>query len=432
MKLRDHLNKGVWAAADKAILLIYGVATIFVVILVLPETEYAAFAEWQSIFLIICVLSDSIFLQPMVKFASEHEAEVEQVLAASFNLYSLVMVVFGSFFALTHGYFEQLYHSSELGLMLLWMPAALVLNIFRGIGIRFLQVDYRIKQIFWVDLSYYGTMIFLTLLMNALGRFHTALDFLEINVVGGIFSSIVAFYFGRAGFRAMPLFHVPKGEYRKLLSFAKFQAGTSAMMTLQQWADVLIIGVYAPAYVAMYAAAKTLYRGFDAVREGATLLIVPVVSRMHAAGEKEQLSELVEKMLFLAFAALVPISLLLVIGAAPLLGIIYKGKFEGIQPVFQVLVLTGFILPLAFVATNVLIAVGKVKGLFYSVATATVVFFALSRILVPEMQAVGGALAVMISTAVMGILAFISMRRELSVTARGVIGQVKSVRSMAK
>ena len=99
MNLREHLNTGIWAIADKALLLLYGFAIIIVVIGVLPESEWGAFSLFQSIFLIICVLSDSIFLQPMVKFASEHEAEVSEILAASFNLYVLVMMLTGAGFA---------------------------------------------------------------------------------------------------------------------------------------------------------------------------------------------------------------------------------------------------------------------------------------------------------------------------------------------
>lgn len=413
----------------------YGFAVIVVVIYVLPETEYAAFALFQSVFLIICVLSDSIFLQPMVKFASEHEAEVEQVLAASFNLYTVVMLVCGIGFALASAPIADLYHSPALGTMLLWLPAALILNIFRGIGIRLLQVSYRIKQIFWIDLAYYGSIIFLTVLFHSLGSFKTGMDFLKFNIIGGVISSTVAIYYGWASFRAMPLLHVPRGEYGKLLTFAKFQAGTSILQTLQQWADVLIVGIYTPPsislyQVALYSAAKTLYRVFDAVREGATLLIVPVASRMHTAGEKDKLSELVEKMLFVAFAVMVPVSLVLALGAEPLMKLFkYHDKFPGIEPVFEVLILSGFILPLVLVSTNVLIGIGRVKGLFFAMLVATLVFFVLNRLLVPDMHSVGAALAVLISTGIMGILTFIDMRRELSISARGVARSIKNLKS---
>jgi len=83
MKLSEHLDKGIWTIADKSLLLIYGFGVIVLVVNVLPREEWGAFYIFQSIFLIICVLSDSIFLQPMVKFGSEHEAEVGEVLAGS-------------------------------------------------------------------------------------------------------------------------------------------------------------------------------------------------------------------------------------------------------------------------------------------------------------------------------------------------------------
>ncbi len=425
MQLRQHLTTGIWAAADKGLIFLNGFTILLVVIAVLPPSEWAAFSLFQSIFLIICVLSDSIFLQPMVKFASEHEAEVSEILAASFNLYAFVMLFFGIGFAAFADASAKLFASPELGTMLGWLPLILVLNIFRNVGIRYLQISYRISHIFWVDLAFFGSITLMTILANSLGLFHTAMDFVIINLFGAAISSLVAILFARKAFFKMRLLKVPRNEYGKLLSFAKFQAGTSALLTIQQWADVLIVGVYAPTYVALYSAAKTLYRFFDAVREGATLLIVPIASRLHTSGDGKKLSELVEKMLFLAFAALVPISLTLALGSDVLMNIFYKGKFPGIAQVFQILILTGFTLPLALVATNVLIGVGRVKGLFLSVLGGTIIFYGLGRILTPTLNATGMALAVLVSTTAIGIFAFIAMRRELSISAKGILRGIR-------
>jgi hypothetical protein len=46
------------------------------------------------------------------------------------------------------------------------------------------------------------------------------------------------------------------------------------------------------------------------------------------------------------------------------------------------------------------------------------------------MQSTGAALAVLASTGVMGILTFFDMRRELSISARGVARQAKDVRKL--
>lgn len=430
MQLREHLDKGVWTVADKSLLLLYGFAVILVVVGVLPENEWGVFNLFQPIFIIICFIADSIFLQPMVKFASEHKAEVPEILGASFILYVGSMTLGALLCWGMTNFLADFLNSDQLRQLLPLMPLLLAANIFRNVGIRYLQITYRIRAIFWVDFAFFGSIVALTIAATALGKFHSAYDFLLINLAGGVFSSITAIIFARNGFRTMPLFNVPREEYGKLLSFAKYQAGTSIMQTLQQWADYLVVGIYhSPREVGLYAAAKTLYRLFDAVREGATLLIVPITSRLFSEGDKEKLSNLVEKLLFLAFGVLVPIALVLSVGSDQLMDLFYKDKFPGISEVFRILILTGTILPLMLVSTNVLIGMGHAKGLFFSFLGGTIIFFVLNRVLIPDLASTGAALSVLISTAAIGIFSFISMRRQLDVSFRGVAGNVRRVRS---
>src|SRR5579884_1448456 len=239
MKLSEHLDKGIWTVADKTLLLLYGFGVIVLVVNALPRSEWGAFSLFQSIFLILCVLADSIFLQPMVKFATEHEAEVPQVLAGGFNLYTITMLATGIIVAVFSSSFESIFRSPELAAMLPLLPVLIALSIARNVGIRYLQIDLRIDAIFWVDLAFFGSILLITVLANALGLFHTAMDFLYLNIIGGTLSSIVALFFcGRAFFR-MPVFRVPRHEYVRMFAFAKYQAGTSALLTLQQWSDVL-------------------------------------------------------------------------------------------------------------------------------------------------------------------------------------------------
>src|SRR5580704_6353697 len=114
MKLSEHLDKGIWTIADKSLLLIYGFGVIVLVMNVLPRDEWGAFYLYQSIFLILCVLADSIFLQPMVKFAAEHEAEVAEVLAGSFNLYTVSMLVSGAIVGSLATTFGTIFTSPQL------------------------------------------------------------------------------------------------------------------------------------------------------------------------------------------------------------------------------------------------------------------------------------------------------------------------------
>ncbi len=433
MNLSEHLNSGIWTVADKVLLLLYGFGVIILVANVLPPEEFGAFSLFQSIFLILGVLADSIFLQPMVKFASEHEAEVPEVLAGSFNLYVSSMLVSGFIFA---GFAETLgtmFRSPELTRMMPLLTVFIALTIFRNVGIRYQQIFLRINAIFWIDLAFFGPVLILTVLANALGMFHTAMDFLILNLIGGGLSSIVAIGFCARAFRTMPLFRVPRQEYSRMMSFARYQAGTSALLTLQQWADVLIVGLYyTPSEVAVYTAAKNMYRFLDAVREGATLLVVPLTSKLYTQGDFKGLSNLIEKMLFISFAALVPLSLVLALGAYPLLHILYKGQYDAAVTVFQILILTGFTLPLALVGTNALIGMGKARSLFMATLGAVATFFVASYFLVPYMASRGAALAVFISMTVLAILQFFAMRQEVQLSARGIMGRASDARRFVK
>ncbi|HET6513374.1 MAG TPA: oligosaccharide flippase family protein [Candidatus Kapabacteria bacterium] len=433
MQLRDHLDKGIWAIADKVLLLLYGFAVIIVVVNVLPEKEWGVFSIYQSIFLILSVLADSIFLQPMVKFASEHEAEVDHTLAASFNLYSVAMMVTGISIAFFAGPISEVFKSPELYEMLPFLPLLIFLSIFRSVGIRYLQVYYRINSIFWVDLSFFGSIIVVTVLGTAFGLFHSAFDFMIANIIGAAISSATTIAFCAKAFRRMPIFSVPAHEYSRLYSFAKYQAGTSALLTLQQWSDTLLVGAfYTPHEAGIYSAAKNLYRFIDAVREGATLLVVPVSSRLYTEGNFMALRALVEKLLFISFAALIPISIGFAIFAEPIMSIVYRGKYEGVASVFQVLILAGFTLPLSLISTNVLIGMGKTKSLFLATLGAVIIFFILSLIFVPPMASMGAALAVFISMTVLALLTFFAMRKEVDVSTSGILSRASNVKQFVR
>ncbi len=429
MKLSEHLDKGIWTVADKTLLLLYGFGVIILVVNFLPKPEWGAFSLFQSIFLIVCVLADSIFLQPMVKFATEHEAEVPIVLAGGFNLYTTTMLITGFIIAACAPGFAAIFTSPELGTMLKFLPLFLALSIFRNVGIRYLQIDLRINAIFWVDLAFFGSILTLTVLAGALGLFHAATDFMYLNIIGAAISSLVAICFCSKALFSMPLFRVPRNEYGRMLSFAKFQAGTSALLTLQQGSDVLMVGLfYNPSEVAVYSAAKNIYRFLDAVREGATLLVVPMTSKLYTQRDFKGLSTLIEQLLFGAFALLVPISFVLAVGAPLIFSILYKGQYDAGAVVFQIMIVSGFSLPLALIGTNALIGMGKAKDLFLATLGAVTIFFIASYFLVPRMASRGEALAVFISMTVLAFLQFFAMKKELELSSKGIWKRVHDAR----
>ena len=71
---------------------------------------------------------------------------------------------------------------------------------------------------------------------------------------------------------------------------------------------------------------------------------------------------------------------------------------------------------------------GKVKGLFFATLAAVATFFATSYLFVPRLASRGEALAVLISYTVLALLQFFTMRRDLDLSARGILGRAKDAR----
>lgn len=433
MKLSEHLDKGIWTIADKALLLLYGFGVIIVVVNVLPKEEWGAWSLYQSIFLILSVLADSIFLQPMVKFGSEHEAEVHEVLAAGFNLYSIAMIAASVTLWLYGPEIGSLFASKEVSRMLPLLPIWVLASILRNVGIRYLQIDLRISSIFWVDLGFFGSILILTVMANALGMLHTAADFLYLNIAGGIISSIITLWFCARAFLKMPIFTVPRHEYARMMSFVKFHAGTSALLTIQQWSDVLVVGYFFGLKEAgIYNAAKVIFRFLDAVREGATLLVVPLTSRLFSEKNYDALAALLEKLLFIGFAVLVPVSLVLALGSWTLFHFVYKAQYDAASPVFQILILSGFTMPLSLVGTNALIGMGRAKSLFFVTVVSTAIFFGLSYLLTPALASKGQALAVFGALTSLSVLQFFAMRSGLDLSAAGIMRRASDARRFVR
>jgi O-antigen/teichoic acid export membrane protein len=160
--------------------------------------------------------------------------------------------------------------------------------------------------------------------------------------------------------------------------------------------------------------------------------VVPVTSKLYTQRDFAGLSALLEKLLFVAFAALVPISFVLALGANIIFHILYKGQYDAGATVFQIMILSGFTLPLSLIGTNALIGMGKAKSLFLATIGAVATFFAASYLLTPLMASRGEALAVFISMTVLAFLQFFAMRSEIDLSARGIMRRAGEARQFVR
>jgi hypothetical protein len=181
----------IWAAADKALPMIYGVSLILIPLRIWPKEQWEIWTIFQMIFMVISMLGDFFVLQPMVKIASEHDHDSRPVITAAsvlYTVFSIVLAVPVVLLAGTLGRILKTPYASEAFTFMGWLVLS---NIIRNITIRILQINYRIAGIFFVDLAYFATVVGLMAWSASHGTLKTSYNLIDFNLISFAISSLI-------------------------------------------------------------------------------------------------------------------------------------------------------------------------------------------------------------------------------------------------
>lgn len=342
MELGRHLGKGIWGLADKALPVAYGVAFVVLVIRVLPEREFGNFILIQEIFLIISGFAQGFALQPLLKFAAEENAEGRGIVSAGFMLNAAFTLLCALIIVVIRVPLSELLNSPTLAPLLLYVPAMLAASLMRNFTMVVLQTKFRIKEIFWTDAAHFLGAPVLVYAMSKLHKFDTALDLIVINIISLSVSSAVGtvLSWSMLSIRAK----VSSGEVRKLWDYGKYSLGGIVSFLVSTRSDSFILSAFTgPIQVAVYNSVKVFIRIYDMVTQVVQMFIFPAVSRLSSKGESGSLKALIEKSILFSTIGMLPVSLMFVALASPLVNIVYQGRYVEAIPMLQLFAVLSFL-----------------------------------------------------------------------------------------
>jgi O-antigen/teichoic acid export membrane protein len=155
-----------------------------------------------------------------------------------------------------------------------------------------------------------------------------------------------------------------RSEGGRILRFGASFLSSGVGATLSQQADTLLAGrlMDAPG-VAAYGAARQLFRVFNVLAQAINQVLMPVAARLHATDRRHDLRVLFEKSVCFLALALVPACIVLVFATGPLFALVFGERYRDAVRPFQILVLGALSLPLASVASPLLIGMGRLGTL---------------------------------------------------------------------
>jgi lipopolysaccharide exporter len=427
MELGKHLGKGLWGLADKALPVVYGVAYVVLVIRVLPEAEFGNFVLIQELFLIITGLATAFALQPLLKFASEERTDHRSVLGAAF-LMNVVFIFLASLLVVgLREPLSALLNSPRLAPLMLLLPAMFAASFFRNYTLVLLQSRFLIKEVFVVDLIHFIGAPVLIYAYSKMHLFDSALDLIVINIISLSASSLVGLWLSRS-LMAMRL-RPDKEEVKKVWDYGKFTLGGLVSYMVYTKADSFILSAFSgPVQVAVYNSVKVFTRIYDMAAQVLQMFVLPATSRLVSKGDHASLKAFVEKTLNFSTVGMLPVFVLFLFLAGPLVEVVYDTKYADATPMLQIFSVLALLIPTIAVGSNVLLGLGQAR--LNSILSLFILMSSLliNMMFIPWLGALGATIAYVLSSLVFAIMITSRLVRFIPLTAREIIERWKDIK----
>ncbi len=416
MDLRPHLKKGIWAITDKSLTGIYGFAFIFLVIAQLPSEEYGIFSITFAIASMALLFNKSFILYPMTKF--EAEGESQPSLLGNTVIFSFgVLSIFGLLIFLFAPIAAAVFHSSSMEKLLKLIPLLLYCFYLRDFSLSYLVAHGKIKSLVLLDCIYFlGTSIGYAS-MNITGKLNTALDVIWIHIFFAAASSLVGYIVIKKSIKFK--FKVKREELSRICRFGRFSFCMGIGETIFYQLDLLILGkFFGPAPVAIYNAAKNLYRIYPLFSQGLNLLVFPATSKLALQHRAEDIKSMFSKVVAYYWSIILPLNLILFLSADFIMGLI---NYPQSANIFRIFLIFAFFEPLYNISLNVLYGMGKPNLSFKPLLFAVPLYIALNLSLIPFMNGTGAAIAFNLNNVFIGLFYLKILKREIDMNPNDIL-----------
>jgi O-antigen/teichoic acid export membrane protein len=322
-------------------------------------------------------------------------------------------------------------NSPMLAPLLLYVPALLIASLMRNFTLVLLQTRFMIKEIFWIDAVHFLGAPILVYAVSKMHAFDTALDLILINIISLSASSVLGTVLSRT-MLSMKL-RANSTDVRRLWDYGKYSLGGAVSYLFSTKSDSFILSAFTgPIQVAVYNSVKVFVRVYDMATQVVQMFVFPAVSRYSSKGEYATLKVLIEKAILFSTVGMLPVFIMFVGLASPLIHIVYQGRYVEAIPMLQLFAALSFVVPIIAVATNTLLGLGQARlGFMVSILSlfASVIVY---LICIPPLGALGATIGYILSSFVLAWLVTYHMNRFVALTLHEVLARTNDIKQFLK
>lgn len=413
MDLRRHIGKGIWALVDKSFTGIYGFALVFFVVGKLDRGEYGLYVILFAITNLSLLFNKGFVLYPMTKYEAE-EIPRPRLLGNAFLFSFASQLFFSAFWFLSAPILAKIFNAPELAGLAKLIPLVLMGFFFRDFSLSYLQAHRRVTILTMLDGIYYLGVAGSFVVLNYLGKLSGAADVVWVHIVFAWSSSFIALFpiLKRIKFD----FTFSLAELKKIFRFGRYSLSMGIGEIVFYQFDLLLLGIfYNPGTVAMYNAAKLLFRMYSLLSQSLNLLIYPGTSLLHSQTRLSDIKSLFEKVIGYYWSIMLVLNIILFAAADLVLEILYGGKYPDSVLLLRIFLVFSFFEPLYNISMNVLYGIGKPEKAFKPLLAAAPVFIVSNVLLIPPLQGLGAVISFSLANIIMALAYLKILKKELNI-----------------
>jgi O-antigen/teichoic acid export membrane protein len=424
MKITAHLGKISWSLADKGLYVIYGLVQLLQ-IKALPADVYGVFALLVALNTWIMIVSDGSALAGIIKFGTNVD-ERRRINTMALSIHVVIVGISALLVYLIRDPLSGVFHEERFVTVATMLPLYCLLTLPRMFCLKVIYRDMRMRDLFIVDLVWFGVRTAMTYYALNTGSLKTLEDIIRIDFVGMGASSLAAIWFTRRdmtfGWKGSlsPMEYLRYGVPLALATALNSTPRQLDVLVIAAFFDVRVVGVYNPA--------KNLYRFFEQAFDAAVTLLYPAAVRMYAQQRMEDLQVLVTKVISATLIPTIVAVVVLELGGSNVITWLLGEQYAASVGHFNVLIIAALGMPFALMS-SVIAAMGHsttvVRYSAYSVVVGMAALYAVC--FAGWSWAVG--LGLVVNTIVVGLLCTANVRRAVHFPLRAMLRVIADARN---
>lgn len=360
------MNRSYWLKAgsftfmNKASVTLFGFLNFYVLIRILSKEGFGAWVLFMSIASLMEPIKRGFIRNPLVRYLAMHPGEATNIQSASLLLnivtggLQMVVLYFCGVFLSDFWNLPQL--ESLFTIYIIATALLIPINHFDMVQ----QANMQFKGTFFSNFVRHAGLFLYIMAILAFGL-PSSLDHLAWAQVIAIFlSAFVSLANARPYLRLAK--HINWAWFRELRSYGFFTFGTNVSSMINKSIDSWMLGrMISPAAVTIFNPAIRIANLVEVPTETLTSILFPKLSQRIAQEGPKSAKYLYEKAVGTITAFMIPVVILVIILADPIVRFIAGPGFEETVPILQITMLYGLIVPFNRFLGLTLDAIGKAK-----------------------------------------------------------------------